>query len=380
MPLRIVFDARHVRDFGHGTYTRNLLAGLGQIDRDNSYFVTVHPSSITELAFLPPNFSVIPYARPDTELLDNVAYPLLVRRLRPSVCHIPLTNVPLFLPNPYVVTVHDLSGLYFEQTQGVSESLRVMRFQRGVARAKRIIAVSMATRRDVQSLLNIPEERTQVIYGAPDAVFLSEPPAGADAERQRVLERYRMSGPFLLYVGNVRPQKNIPRLIEAFAVLRGDLSHHPVYKDLELVVIGDEPSRQPAVRRAVAQTHLGSAVRFLGFVPLETLRIFYQAAAAFVFPSLYEGFGLPPLEAMASGTPVVTSASSSLPEVVGDAAILVNPENVFDIARGMQEVLLDSQLRCQLVQRGYRQARRFSWQTCAEQVLGVYESVATHRQ
>jgi glycosyltransferase involved in cell wall biosynthesis len=114
-------------------------------------------------------------------------------------------------------------------------------------------------------------------------------------------------------------------------------------------------------------------VRFLGFVPFDTLRVFLPTAAAFVFPSLYEGFGLPPLEAMASGTPVVTSNVSSLPEVVGDAAMLVNPENVFDIARGIREVLLDDELRAGLIRRGREQAARFSWERTARQVLEIYQ-------
>src|SRR5262249_54737589 len=149
----------------------------------------------------------------------------------------------------------------------------------------------------------------------------------------------------LLYAGNIRPQKNIPRLVEAFAVAREQLSRHPRYGDLHLIIIGDEVSRHPSVRRAMIQARVERAVRFLGFVPFDTLRVFFESAAAFVFPSLYEGFGLPPLEAMASGTPVLTSNVSSLPEVVGDAAVQVNPENVFEIARGIQEVLLDDDLR-----------------------------------
>ena len=163
-------------------------------------------------------------------------------------------------------------------------------------------------------------------------------------------------------------------------MLRGDLENHPVYKDLRLIIIGDEISRYPAVRRAVIKTRVEDVVRFLGFVPFETLRVFFEAAAAFVFPSLYEGFGLPPLEAMASGTPVVTSNVSSLPEVVGDAAVLVNPENVFDIARGIREALLDQNLRTDLIRKGYRQTRRFSWAQTARQVLEIYQEVAQARR
>ena len=242
-------------------------------------------------------------------------------------------------------------------------NVRRFRFRRGLQRADRVIAVSEATRRDVQKLLGIPERprarglqrsRSGVLRAASGGRCAPGRSRRAHLELQRILERYQIHYPFLLYAGNIRKQKNIPRLVDAFAVVRQSLADHPVYKDLHLIIIGDEISQHPAVRRAVIQGRVEHAVRFLGFVPFDTLRNFFEAAAAFVFPSLYEGFGLPPLEAMASGTPVVTSGVSSLPEVVGDAAMLVNPENVFDIARGIKEVLLDDELRQTLIRAGAR--------------------------
>jgi glycosyltransferase involved in cell wall biosynthesis len=144
------------------------------------------------------------------------------------------------------------------------------------------------------------------------------------------------------------------------------------------VLIGDTLSQYPAVRQAVIKSRVEPLVRFLGFVPFETLRCFYESAAAFVFPSRYEGFGLPPLEAMACGTPVVTSNISSLPEVVGDAAVMVNPENVFDIARGIGEALLDQPLREELIRRGRVQAARFNWDRTAREVLEIYREAAAN--
>jgi glycosyltransferase involved in cell wall biosynthesis len=250
-------------------------------------------------------------------------------------------------------------------------------------RAAKVIAVSAATRRDVESALGIPAERIRQIYDAPDPRFVTDEGATGGAEwaqvRRHTLERYQVNYPFILYAGTIRPQKNIPRLVEAFAVLRGELESHPLYRDLRLIIIGDEISKYPSVRRAVIQTRVEDRVRFLGFVPFETLRVFYEAAAAFVFPSLYEGFGLPPLEAMASGTPVVTSNVSSLPEVVGEAAVQVNPENVFEIARGMREALLDEARRSELIRLGYEQVRRFSWARTARQVLEIYQEVGQSR-
>ncbi|MEO7144041.1 MAG: glycosyltransferase family 1 protein, partial [Bryobacteraceae bacterium] len=302
----------------------------------------------------------------------EVAYPLFLSRLRPSLFHMPLNAVPLCMPRPYVVTIHDMSSLLFRKRGSLHEMLRHYRLRRGLARASRVIAVSSATRRDVERILAIPPDRVRLIHNAPDPAFADSALHVDAAETARVLERYQISYPFLFYAGTVRPQKNIPRLIEAFAVLRGELENHPVYRDLRLILIGDEISRYPSVRHAVIQSRVEHQVRFLGFVPIETLRVFYGAASAFVFPSLYEGFGLPPLEAMACGTPVVTSPVSSLPEVVGEAAMIVNPENVFDIARGMREVLLNDALRQTLVERGFEQVRRFSWERSAAEVLEIY--------
>jgi glycosyltransferase involved in cell wall biosynthesis len=213
------------------------------------------------------------------------------------------------------------------------------------------------------------------VYNAPDPGFLNRV-TNPGGEQERILERYQINYPYLLYAGNIRRHKNIPRLVEAFAVVRDQLADHPTYKDLRLVIIGDTISQYPGVRQAVIKSRVESVVRFLGFVPFDTLRCFYQSAAAFVFPSRYEGFGLPPLEAMACGTPVVTSNVSSLPEVVGDAAIQVNPENVFDIARGIKEILLDEELRASLIHRGREQAARFSWNSTARQVLEIYTDAA----
>jgi glycosyltransferase involved in cell wall biosynthesis len=380
MPLRVVIDVRHIRDFGIGTYIRNLLNALTEIDSENHYTLTAMPDDVGSFAHLGANFETVPYAGRDWDRADHIRYPMFVRRFAPDLVHIPLNAVPLFLPNPYVVTIHDMSSLLFgSHVAGWRESMRLYRFRRGLVRAARVIVVSDATRRDVENLLGIPKKRVRLVYSAPDPQFF-DVKAGLDTEEtRRILERYQIKYPFILYAGRIRPHKNVPRLVEAFAVVRGELENHPEYHDLRLIIIGDEITKHPEVRRAVIQTRMEQAVRFLGFVPFETLKVFYAAARAFVFPSLYEGFGLPPLEAMATGTPVVTSNVSSLPEVVGDAAMIVNPENVFDVARGIREVLLDEELRERLIRRGHEQLSSFSWRRTAEQVLEVYCEVAAAR-
>jgi len=383
--LKIVIDARRLRDFGIGTYIRNLIQALAKADQKNHYELVVSPGQATMLSGLPPQFQIATYSRDETRPAEEIAFPLFLRRYSANVYHIPLNRVPFFMPKPYVVTVHDMASLLFSEESGMRMNLRRYRFRRGLLRSGKILAVSAATRRDMVQTLGIPGDRVRLVYSAPAPEFFrrghsadarAAGPQTEEHERRRILERYQINYPFLLYAGNIRPQKNIPRLVEAFAVVRGELANHPEYSDLRLIIIGDQIARNPAVRHAVIHSRVENCARFLGFVPFDTLRVFYECAAAFVFPSLYEGFGLPPLEAMASGTVVVTSNVSSLPEAVSDAAMLVNPENVFDIARGIREVLLDPELRAKLVAKGKEQAARFSWDRTAREVIEVYEEVA----
>jgi len=388
MPLRIALDTRRVADFGIGTYIRNLVRALARVDDHNQYQLITTEGMVPEFSDLGPNFqtAIFPGGKKKGTTpsgLAQIRYGLFLQKLEADLFHIPLNAVPLLMPKPYLVTIHDMSTLLFASQPGYRNRLRRFYLRRGLLRADRVMAVSMATCRDVEAVLGIPASRIRVVYNAPDPTFHA-PSAGEEfgypAEIQRVLERYRIHYPFLLYVGRTNPQKNIPRLVEAFAVLRGEVQGDPLYRDLRLLIIGDEISRYPALRHAVIHSRVEDTVRFLGFVPIDTLRAFYQAASAFVFPSLYEGFGLPPLEAMACGTPVVCSSVSSLPEVVGDAAEIVNPENVFDIARGMREVLLNPQRRGRLVERGFEQARKFSWERTAQQVLDAYEEIGSSRK
>jgi glycosyltransferase involved in cell wall biosynthesis len=395
--VKIAIDIRRLRDFGIGTYIRNLLNALAVEDTTNEYLLLAQKSDAPQLAHLPSTFRPIFYERRDTDRMDHLLLPIFLRSLKPDLVHFPTNRVPLLLRSRYVVTVHDMSALLFSSASGLRTNIRRFAFRSGLLRAAKVIAVSATTSRDVQNILSIPPDRIQIVYNAPAPEFFDrDQPAllfhatgpaaiqesaqeAAEAERSRILERYRIQQPFLLYAGNIRPQKNIPRLVEAFAVARAELENDPRYERLRLIIIGDEISKYPAVRRAVMQSRVEHSVRFLGFVPFETLRVFYELAAAFVFPSLYEGFGLPPLEAMASGTPVVASEIGALPEAVGDAAVLVNPENVFDIARGIREVLLNDELRAGLIEKGRRHAATFSWGRTAREVIAIYSQVCAKR-
>ena len=230
----------------------------------------------------------MPHARGDASRIDHFALPRLIRRLRADVTHCPVPpRSPSSRKGPYAVTIHDLSSLFFDDAKGFLHAARTFRLRRGLERAGGIIAVSGATRRDIMTLVPDASERIRLIYNAPDPLFLlRDEPGPAEPERHRILERYQIRYPFLLYAGSIRPQKNIPRLIEAFAVVRSGLEQHPEYHDLRLIIIGDEISRHPDVRRAVIHSRVEHCVRFLGFIPIETLRVFHALATAFVFLAL----------------------------------------------------------------------------------------------
>lgn len=388
--MRVAIDVRRILDFGIGTYIRNLLRAFQQIEAPHEFLLIGAPDQKRLFQNLVPRFRFVPHSASDLQRKDHLAFPRLIRNLDVDLTHIPFTRVPLFLPRPYVITVHDLSSVLFDKSSPWLRELRRYRFLRSVSRADRVISVSLATLRDLDNLTGISHDRVNVIYNAPDPVFF-QPAKSADAraagpdsrrvEQRRILERYQIDYPFLLYAGHIREQKNIPRMVEAFAVARHELAQEPAYKELRLIIIGDDIHLHPEVRRAVIQSRVEHCVRFLGFVPFGTLRLFYETAEAFLFPSLYEGFGLPPLEAMASGTPVITSAVSSLLEVVQDGAALVNPENVFDIARGICDVLRNPELRASLIARGRARAEAFSWLAAARQTIETYEdAVRKHRK
>ncbi len=240
--------------------------------------------------------------------------------------------------------------------------------------AARIFAVSNFTRTKSRSCSTFRSTALRSSTTPSTSAFCTDTPAAAD--RELIAKRYQVTYPFLLYAGRISPHKNVVRMIEAFSALKTELERDQAYPDLKLIIIGDDLSGNPDLRRTVVRSGVQNDVRFLGFIPIEVLRIFYDEAKIFVFPSLYEGFGLPPLEAMAHGTPVVTSNVSSLPEVVGNAAVLVNPENVFEIMRALHRVLMDKPLRDRMKERGYQQATKFSWEISVRRVLDVYHQVA----
>jgi glycosyltransferase involved in cell wall biosynthesis len=375
--VKIAIDIRRMAEFGIGTYIRNVVRALGRLDRQNKYYLIGSPQKVEEIGPLPPNFHEVALLERDTEPKGYFRFRNIVSRLHCDLVHIPhLFWIPRALPCPYVMTVHDvLEHMYRARGHsGLRRSLHFHLTKKVLRGAARIFAVSQFTKTEIQQLFGIPPDRLEVVYNAIDERFLRG--HATEADRQLIAERYLVTYPFLLYAGAISPHKNLIRIIEAFSALKTELEKEQKYPDLKLIIIGDDLSGHPDLRRTVIKSGVQNDVRFLGFVPIEVLRIFYDAAKIFVFPSLYEGFGLPPLEAMAHGTPVVTSNTSSLPEVTGNAAVLVNPENVFEIMHALHRVLLDQSLRERMKQRALEQSKRFSWDSSVRRILAVYEEVA----
>ena len=367
--MRVAIDARKLHDFGIGTYIRNLLRHLARIDTRTEYVLLCQEADLGLANQLGPNFRAVLERSPNYSFREQVHVPWVLWRERPDVFHAPHYVLPQAVRSRSVVTIHDCIHLMFPQyLPNRAASLYARTSMRHAARrSDRILTVSEASKRDILHFFDVKPEKVVVVHNAIDEGFWVAPRA-EDVERVR--ERYQLEHGFVLYVGNIKPHKNLVRLIESFAELR-----KRGHEALKLLIIGDEISKLPALRRAVHSHKLHKHVRFLGYLPDETLSILYRLAAVFVFPSLYEGFGLPPLEAMACGTPVVTSNVSALPEVVGDAAVLVDPTNPKDIVDGLHRVLTDPALARELSAKGLVRAREFSWEQSVARICDLYREV-----
>jgi glycosyltransferase involved in cell wall biosynthesis len=371
--VRIAIDARKLHDFGIGTYIRNLLRQLGRLDHDTEYVLLCQEQDCSLASQLGENFRAVVDSSPPYSVREQLSIPLALRRERIDVFHAPHYVLPPLAHCRSVVTIHDCIHLMFPQ-------YLPNRFALGYARASiwmaartsdRVLTVSETSKRDILHFFDVPADKITVIYNGIDERFWLQPP---DDQLSRMCERYQLHGDFVLYVGNVKPHKNVERLIDAFHLVRQNGLDH-----LKLVVIGDDVSKYAELRRAVHRYNLHKHVRFLGHMPDEALAVLYRLAAVFVFPSLYEGFGLPPLEAMASGVPVVASNVSSLPEVVGDAGLLVDPADPHEIAGGIYRVLTEPGLRDALRKKGLARAAEFSWERSVQQIRAIYGDTAARR-
>jgi glycosyltransferase involved in cell wall biosynthesis len=370
-PMKIAVDVRKWRDFGIGTYVRNLVRHLAKIDRETTYLLFCNPADEPTLRDMAENFVPVVDGSAHYRLREHFAIPLKLRRLGAELLHSPHYVRPLLCTVPSVVTIHDCIHLLFPQYLPNRMAYRYARFVMGsaVRQSDLVFTVSEASRADILRFYPATDPaKVHVVPNAIDAELLQDP---GPEETERVRERYQIRGRFVLFAGNVKPHKNLERLIRAFARVRGQEGN----EDLRLVLIGDDVSRYASLRRTADEAGVRQDVRFFGFVPHQTLAALYRMATVFAFPSLYEGFGLPPLEAMACGTPVVTSRISSLPEVVGDGALLVDPYSEDAIGQGIARLLDDEDLRARLVERGLERAACYSWERSVRQIHAGYLKV-----
>ena len=308
---------------------------------------------------------IMPFPR----LWTHLRLSLEMGRHPPDVLFVPAHVIPLVHPPASVVTIHDLGYLHYPWAHPLLPRLYLDLSTRWSAHvARRIIADSQATRRDLMAHYGVEGAKIAVVYPGYDRELFR--PVRALSRIQKVKARYGIVGDYMLYVGTLQPRKNLKRLVKAFAKLEreGNSRGH------KLVIAGGKGWLYEPLFAVVRKLGLEDRVVFTGFVAQEDLPALYSGATLFVYPSLHEGFGLPVLEAMACGTPVVCSDRSSLPEVAGDAALFVNPLHTDEIASAISRLLADGDLRAFLVERGLRRARQFSWERCARRTLSVLES------
>ncbi len=359
---RIGIDIRKIDDFGIGTYIRNLVTELGHIDSTREYVLF---QAGDEPNVGSKNFTHVENRSPKYSVRELITLPIQMRRTRIDLFHSPHYVLPAIRPCRAVVTIHDLIHLFYPPSRAAAVYARAMMFAAARSAAK-IITVSRSSRDDIVRNLGVPREKIVVIYNAVDRRFH---PIAADDARVITAREFGLQGEYLLCVSNFLPHKNIENLLAAFRQVR-DRGFGG-----KLVLAGSEMRERPEIVAAVERLRLGGSVSFPGFVSAEHLPALYSGCRAFVFPSLYEGFGLPPLEAMACGIPVVVSHTPAINEVVGKAGIHVDPESPAEIANGILRFLEDDDLHADYSQRGIERAARFSWRTAAERTLDVYLAV-----
>ena len=298
---------------------------------------------------------------------EQTLLPAQAFRLGVDLLHGPVNVVPILATCPLVVTVHDLAYLRMPE---VVPARRRQYFQAmtnvATRRADHVIAVSESTKADIVELLGVKPERITVTPLAADERFRPLP----DAEVTAFRTGHGLARPFALYLGNLEPRKNLPTLLRAFDQIAPDVEH-------DLVIVGGEGWMTEEFHATLGSLRHRARVRVHGFAPVEDLPAWYNAADLFVFPSLYEGFGLPPLEAMACGTPVVTANTSSLPEVVGDAALTVAPSDTAALAAAMGRVMGEPDLAASLRAAGLARAATFTWERSAAGTIDAYRAALT---
>lgn len=368
--MRIAIDASTIStQGGPRTYVLGLLGALLAMDRENEYVVFYNDSG--QMGRFPSAREIVVPGRSPLARLwrEHVLVPLACKKERVDVLHCPKSAVPFFAPCPVVVTLHDLIPISHPETEKFAARI-YWRIQIPIAarRSSHIITDSEHAREEIMAMFNVPADRiSAIMLGFSPA--MGGPAATGDGESVR--SKYGLPEHYILYVGTIQPRKNIPTLLEAFNLLKREhgVSH-------SLVIVGRKGWLYKELFDRISELGLERDVIFTGFVPDEELPGIYAGADVFSYLSFFEGFGLPPLEAMACGVPVVVSNTTSLPEVVADAGIAVEPLDVPAVAESIHKILTDPHLARTLRERGIRRSSLFSWERTARETLGVYRRVA----
>ncbi|MCB1057776.1 MAG: glycosyltransferase family 4 protein [Acidobacteria bacterium] len=369
MPYTIGIDARKVQDFGIGTYIRHLVFGLAEIDRENQYVLFTGVRGQEVWKGLPDNFKVFLERSPVYSVRELFALSWRLFRQDLDLYHSTHYVLPAVNPCKIVVTIHDIIHLLYPEylPSRFAFFYAQQMIRRSLTRGDRIVAVSQNTKTDLMEYFGVGGRKIQVIYNGVDDAFRERLPA---EDLERTLKNLGLPRSYLLFVGNPKPHKNLDNVLKAYAkALRLNDFEAP------LVFVGDRGGREFKIRQRAEQLGIANRLLLLGHVAQEALPAVYQGATLFLYPTLYEGFGLPVVEAMASGVPVITSDNSALKEVAEGYAHLVNPLDVDAMAEAIAHCMGDEEHRAALAKLGLRRSKDFRWQRTAERTLEVYQSV-----
>lgn len=373
--LRIGIDATAIpsRRVGAGNYIFNLVRKLAEIDAENQYFVFSKPAHIVEWNLDKPNFSFLPISvgiLPLRLAWEQTVLPAIVRRYKIDVLHSPHYTIPLLNPSRSVVTFCDMTFFLYPKLHSFWKRVFFNSMMRiSSRRASGIITISESTKRDLLCIFKGISNKVHAIPLGVDSIF--SPIKDQNSIRQICSRHGLQMGEYILFVGLLEPRKNIPILLHAFR----ELVDRGIQK--RLAIVGKRGWMYDNIFSTVQSLDLRDFVVFTNYVPEEELPYLYNGACLFVYPSFYEGFGLPVLEAMSCGTPVVTSNISSMPEIVGDAGLLVDPYNVRQLANAILRIVDDDDYRRSMQERGLQRAAQFSWEKTARKTINVYLLVCT---
>ncbi|MDM8526690.1 glycosyltransferase family 1 protein [Anaerolineales bacterium HSG24] len=367
--MQIGIDARLVfyNHAGIGQYIIRLIESLARKHSDEDKFVILQSRKDKANSIQANGFDRKSLWTPSHNRFEQFALSFEVSRLGLDLLHSP-DFIPPFRRNcKSVITVHDLAFLLYPHFLTKESARYYGQIDHAWRNTDHIIAVSEATKQDSIKMLGVPESKITVIHEAANPIYK---PLPTDEAKQYVKKRYKLDRDFILFVSTIEPRKNLPGLLQAYRCLLDD------YKRNEMLVLaGGNGWLWEEVYETVDRLNLNSHVSFLGHVPSEDLVYIYNAANLFVHPAFYEGFGLPPLEAMSCGVPVIVSNTSAFPEVVGDAGIMINPHDLDGLTVAMWRILTEPELSEKLVKKGFKRAKSFSWDRAAEETLAVYHQV-----